>query len=143
MDLSLSHNDSLQINKEYFTNLHNISEKPNLDKLKYKLYITNKPDKEQYCSYITLKEMIMNNTQLSVNIHITEEYNYYGVFQYTFKLIYDTSNHTYDIISDKKVSFSPNCLYDDRYNEGIYNVEKLIPLLFCNCPTFSEGNYNL
>ena len=143
MDLSLSHNDNLQIKSGYFTNFHIISEMPNLDKLKYQINITNKPDKQQYCSYITLKDMVMNNTLFSVNIHITEEDNYEGPFSYTFTLNWDTSNHTYDIISDKKDSYSPTCLVDDRYNEGIYNVEKLIPILFCNYPTFSKGNYNL
>lgn len=143
MDLSLSHNNNLQIRNGYFTNLHNISVMPNLDKLEYQINITNKPNKKQYCSYITLKDMVMNNTLFSVNIQITEEDNYEGPFPYTFRLIWDTSNHTYDIISDKKYSFSPTCLVDNRYNEGIYNVEKLIPILFCNYPTFSKGNYNL
>ena len=143
MDLSLSHNDNLQISKNGFTNLHEIYEIPNLDELKYQINITNKPNKKQYCSYIILKDMVMKNTLFSVNIQITEEDNYEGPFPYTFTLNWDTSNHTYDIISDKKDSYSPTCLVDDRYNEGIYNVEKLIPILFSNYPYFSEGNYNL
>jgi hypothetical protein len=143
MDLSLSHNENIQISKNGFTNLHDIIEMSNLDELKYIIYITNKPDKEQYCSYITLKDMVMSNTLFSVSIQITEEDNYEGPFPYTFTLNWDTSNDTYDIIADKKYSYSPTCLIDDRYNEGIYNVEKLIPILFCNYPTFSEGNYNL
>lgn len=143
MDLSLSHNENIQISKNGFTNLHDIIEIPNLDELKYIINITNKPDKEKYCSYITLKDMVMSNTLFSVSIQITEEDNYEGSFPYTFTLNWDTSNHTYDIISDKKDSYSPTCLVDDRYNEGIYNVEKLIPILFCNYPSFSEGNYNL
>ena len=143
MDLSLSHNENIQISKNGFTNLHDIIEIPNLDELKYIINITNKPDKEKYCSYITLKDMVMSNTLFSVSIQITEEDNYEGSFPYTFTLNWDTSNHTYDIISDKKDSYSPTCLVDDRYNEGIYNVEKLLPILFRNYPSFSEGNYNL
>jgi len=143
MDLSLSHNDNLQISKNGFSNLHDIIEMSNLDELKYQINITNKPNKKQYCSYIILKDMVMKNTLFSVNIQITEEDNYEGPFPYTFTLNWDTSNHTYDIISDKKDSYSPTCLVDDRYDEGIYNVEKLIPILFRNYPSFSEGNYNL
>ena len=143
MDLSLSHNDNLQISKNGFTNLHEIYEIPNLDELKYQINITNKPNKKQYCSYIILKDMVMKNTLFSVNIQITEKDNYEGPFPYNFTLNWDTSNHTYDIISDKKDSYSPTCLVDDRYNEGIYNVEKLLPILFRNYPSFSEGNYNL
>lgn len=142
MDLSLSHNDNLNINKGYFTNLHNVAEMPNFDKLKYQIYIVNKPDKKQYCSYITLKEIELNGTIFSININITEEDDYYGPFPYTFRLNWDTSNHTYDIITDKKDSYAYTCIVDDKYNEGIYNVEKLIPILFCNYPAFSEGNKN-
>ena len=141
MDYSLSENDNLQINKGGFTNLHHIVEM-NSYNLQYQINITNKPDKKQYCSFITLDDMAMNDKLFSINISITEEDNYEGPFPYTFKLIWDTSNHTYDIISDKKDSYSPTCLVDDRYNEGIYNVEKLIPILFCNYPSFSEGNIN-
>ena len=143
MDLSLSHNDNLQISKNGFSNLHDIIEMSNLDELNYQINIINKPNKKQYCSYIILKDMVMKNTLFSVNIQITEEDNYEGPFPYTFNLNWDTSNHTYDIISDKKDSYSPTCLVDDRYNEGIYNVEKLIPILFRNYPSFSEGNYNI
>ena len=65
MDFSLSHNDNLQINKEDFTNLHEIIKMSNLDELKYQINITNKPNKQHYRSYITLKDMEMNNTLFS------------------------------------------------------------------------------
>ena len=74
--------------------------------LQYQINITNKPDKKQYCSFITLDDMVMNDKLFSINISIAEEDNYEGPFPYAFKLIWDTSNHTYDIISDKKDSYS-------------------------------------
>lgn len=143
MDLSLSENDNIEVNKGDFINLNDVINITNYKDLEYLIYITNKPDKTQYCSYITLKEMEMNDSLFSLNIHITEEDNYYGPIPYTFKLIWDTSNNnTYDIISDNKDSYSPTFLYDDRNNDDIYDVEKLIPILFCNYPTYSKGNYN-
>ena len=140
MNYSLSQNEGLVIDRNECPYIHDFT-KTDCEK-EFNFYIASKPDTQQYCSYIRLWNFQATSHTLTFNVHVSEEEDYYGPFQYDFTIIWDASNNTYDIKAYNLGNINTTCVKDSRYDEGWYDVEKLIPVLFRNCPNYSKDNLN-